>query len=418
MNEHLKNYINDTENPVYNFDLGRWYEDQDHHSPAAGFFLRAADLCPNDLDLRYESLLRTYFCYNRAGNRNYTCESILKSAITIAPDRPEAYYFLSEHYEKLNDWPNSYLFSSLALEFAKQPTKFRSYMYFNGMYQLYFQKAKSSWWMGKPHECRNTYRFILNNYINDLPQNYRDFLQERLSSLGAGLEHETIKTYTKKDCYEKFRFKFPGLENIENNFSQIYQDLFVLAILEGKRNGTYLEIGSAKPFFRNNTALLEQQFDWRGVGIEYDSGFCKEYADNRKNTIINKDALLVNYKELLKENFQDDKIIDYLQLDIEPAKHTFEALLAMPLEEYQFRVITFEHDHYVDITQSYREKSRRYLRSMGYELLVSDLSAVEGCPFEDWWVKPELINPDILAKMRNENKHDSICVTDYMLDTL
>lgn len=417
MNEHLKNYINDTENPLYNFELGRWYEDQNHHSPAAGFFLRAADLCPDDLDLRYESLLRTYFCYNRAGNRNYTCESILKSAVIIAPDRPEAYYFLSEHYEKLNDWPNSYLFSSLGLEFAKNPTKFRSYMYFDSMCQLYFQKGKSSWWMGKSQESRDIYKLIVKNYHTELTKNQSDFLQERMSSLGAGLDHETIKQYTKKD-YERYKFKFPGLENIENNFSQIYQDMFVLSILEGKRSGTYLEVGSAKPIERNNTFLLEQQFDWRGVGIEQNSDLCLDYSSTRRNRVLNMNALEVNYKKLLEDNFGDDRIIDYLQLDIEPAKNTFETLLSIPLEQYQFRVITFEHDYYADVTQSYREKSRRYLKSMGYELLAQDLCAVKGCSFEDWWVKPELINSDILAQMKSKNDAEATVVTDYMLNPL
>ena len=34
------------------------------------------------------------------------------------------------------------------------------------------------------------------------------------------------------------------------------QDMFVLTVLNGKTNGTYLEIGSGDPFIGSNTALL------------------------------------------------------------------------------------------------------------------------------------------------------------------
>ena len=48
--------------------------------------------------------------------------------------------------------------------------------------------------------------------------------------------------YFKKD-FDRLRHKFIGAEDIENNFSQAFQDLFVLSILDGKKNGTYVEIG-------------------------------------------------------------------------------------------------------------------------------------------------------------------------------
>ena len=55
---------------------------------------------------------------------------------------------------------------------------------------------------------------------------------------------------------------------------------------------------------------------------------------------------------------------------------------------------------------------------MGYELFVQDLCAVKDCAFEDWWVKPELINSDILAQMKSKNDGEATLVTDYMLNPL
>ena len=47
------------------------------------------------------------------------------------------------------------------------------------------------------------------------------------------------------------------------------QDLVVLALLNKKQNGTYLEVGAAAPIEYNNSYLLESQFGWRGVSIEW-----------------------------------------------------------------------------------------------------------------------------------------------------
>ena len=69
----------------------------------------------------------------------------------------------------------------------------------------------------------------------------------------------------------KLRHNFPGSESIEKNYSQSMQDMFVLSILNGKKNGVYLEIGADLPRIVNNTYLLETEFDWTGVSFEWES---------------------------------------------------------------------------------------------------------------------------------------------------
>jgi hypothetical protein len=76
--------------------------------------------------------------------------------------------------------------------------------------------------------------------------------------------------YFKKDL-KKLRHKFPSIETIENNYSQAFQDLFTLSILDGKRNGTYVEIGGDHAVIISNTYLLETEFDWTGVSFEIDN---------------------------------------------------------------------------------------------------------------------------------------------------
>jgi hypothetical protein len=107
-------------------------------------------------------------------------------------------------------------------------------------------------------------------------------------------------------------------------------------------------------------------------------------------------------------------VVDYLQLDCEPSKSTFEILTSIPFDDYKFAVITYEHDHYVDMTKTYRQKSRNYLRSLGYLMAVNDISPDGVSTFEDWWYHPELIDPVIAQKMSSVND-DIKKAEDFML---
>jgi len=182
------------------------------------------------------------------------------------------------------------------------------------------------------------------------------------------------------------------------------QDIFTLSVLNGKRNGTYLEIGSCYPFRGNNTFLLENQFGWNGVGIEYDEKYIADYRANRTNAVIHQDALTVDYDELLSK-LAVDGVVDYLQLDCDPPDITYAIMERIPFDKYKFAVITYEHDHYLDMSKTYRDKSRSFLESKGYKLLVSNISPDDMTPFEDWWVHPDLIDSELLRTMeKNDGK--------------
>jgi hypothetical protein len=393
----LQDYINDPNNDLNNFNLGLFYEQINHYSPASSYYLRCAEKT-NNLDLRYESLLRMYFCFKAFGNRDHTCDSILKQAISICPSKPEAYYLLTQYYESKSDWLNVYAYSCIGMDLCANQSKFIVDINFPGTHGFLFQKAASSWWVGKPKQCRQLYQTILNEHINELSDYHKSLLENNLSRLGSGPESQAIRPY-RKNLKNKLRISFDLVDIVENNYSQVYQDIFVLAALNGKKEGTYLEIGSAEPFKNNNTALLEKNFYWRGVGIEFNENFVKQYKENRSNPILCIDALIIDYNKLLNKYFPDTDTIDYLQLDIEPPRNTFQALLSIPFDKYKFSVITYEHDYYVDISKSYRSKSREYLNSLGYKLIVPNISPDESSPFEDWWVHPDLISAERIQQL-------------------
>jgi len=410
-NNQLINFVKNTENDVANFEIASWYDKQGHTSPACSFYLRCAELTQNQL-LAYECLLNLYNCYKSLSNRDYTCESILKSALNLCPKKPEAYFLLSQLYEQKGNWMDSYLYASLGISLSDCiPSELKNNFGYESRYMLLFQKAVSSWWVGKPKEARTLFRKLKDEYGHELNPYYFKLIENNLINLGSGSDWESSTKYHKKE--HELRFRFKGCDEIESNFSQVCQDLFVLAALDGKKNGTYLEIGAAHSFKNSNTALLEK-FGWNGVGVEYKPELAETHKLERRNKVLCTNALEINYEKLLKDNFNED-VIDYLQIDIEPSNNTFEALLLIPFDKYKFRVITYEHDHYVDMTRKYRDKSRRYLRSMGYTLVFNDVAPTEGCSFEDWWVHKDLIDGSIFNELMSASKLDTNLVKEFMV---
>lgn len=212
-------------------------------------------------------------------------------------------------------------------------------------------------------------------------------------------QYPNSRRYFKSD-YENLRFKFVGSENIENNYSQSMQDMFVLAVLNGKKNGVYVEIGADKPRVINNSYLLESQYDWTGVSFEIESDKVDYFNSIRKNECICADATKFDYKNLFDER-KYPKQIDYLQLDCDPPQITLECLKKLPLEEYRFSVITFETDLYAG-GQEVQKEHWEILSSLGYQRVVKNVKN-EGNPYEDWWIDPLVIDEDMWKQFVNEN---------------
>jgi len=73
----------------------------------------------------------------------------------------------------------------------------------------------------------------------------------------------------------------------------------------------------------------------------------------------------------------------------------------------KFKVITFEHDHYVD-SQNIKEQSRIFLKKHGYTLLVNDVSFDDHNSFEDWWVLKSEIQTENFSKFFNINYNNTV----------
>jgi len=212
-------------------------------------------------------------------------------------------------------------------------------------------------------------------------------------------QYPNSRRYFERD-YENLKFKFSGSENIENNYSQSMQDMFVLSVLDGKRNGVYVEIGADKPRVINNSYLLESQYDWSGVSFEIESDKVNYFNTIRKNKCICADATKFDYKSLFDER-KYPKQIDYLQLDCDPPQITLECLKKLPLEDYRFSVITFETDLYAG-GQDVQTEHWKILTSLGYQRVVKNIKN-EGNPYEDWWIDPLVIGEHMWKQFLNQN---------------
>ena len=393
--ELVKEYIVDPNNAELNFNVAVCYDNIGQMASAVSYYLRAAERT-DEILLKYESLIRAALCFERQGSRNFTVKGLIQHAISTCPTRPEAYFYLGRHYESIQEWHECFLITSIGETVAdKNPESLRTQLDYPGFYGIKFLKSVSSWWCGLCDDSRK----ILQELVRDpsVAPEYKTLCISNLSKISPH-SSSSFDTYTYKEKYNSYQFKFSGLEKVERNFSESYQDMFILSMLNGKRNGTYLEIGAGNSFYGNNTALLETQFDWTGVSLDIEESFVEGFTKDRKNPCLLKNALYVDYNKFLS-GLDFPSTIDYLQLDCDPPEITYQILLTIPFDSYKFRVITFEHDYYTDTSKDLQEKSIKYLESYGYFRVVNNIAPDDWRSYEDWWVHPDLVDKDILDRM-------------------
>ena len=403
MNESLQkalyNYIQDPLNDIFNFDIGFEYHKIGQKAAALSYFLRTAEMTQNS-HLAYEALLLNAQNFRQQGKRDNSALNQLLHAIALVPSRPEAYFLLSRYYEETQKWHESFTIAEMGLkmaDFNSPPFRTFNTVEYPGKYGLIFQKGVAAWWIDRPEYTRQLLRGLLNDYA--MEDKYANTCRYNLEKIGGELY--PILRYGNW-YHHKLRYKFKGSEKIQQNYSQVYQDMFVLSMLDGKKEGTYVEIGSAEPFHNNNTALLEKDFEWKGISIDYNMEKVKEFESQRSNPVYYGDATDTDYITLFKQaNFP--KHIDYLQLDCEPADITYKALELIPFDQYKFATITYEHDYYADSEKKYRDLSRKFLTEKGYILIADNISPDKNSSFEDWWVHPELVDSSIIEKMKCVN---------------
>jgi FkbM family methyltransferase len=209
--------------------------------------------------------------------------------------------------------------------------------------------------------------------------------------------------------------------------SSIGQDLFVLSELQFKRDGYFVEFGATDGITSSNTYLLEREFGWRGILAEPAHCWHQSLRNNRSshieelcvwsstgetlvfNEIANTgistiDAFTstdhhkkerrsgtryeistISLLDLLRK-YNAPQHIDYLSIDSEGSE--FEILKAFDFSQYQFSVITCEHNH-----TKRRDDIFRLLTARGYRRKFENVSQVD-----DWYTNLEPLQKTVQAE--------------------
>lgn len=181
--------------------------------------------------------------------------------------------------------------------------------------------------------------------------------------------------------------------------SQAGQDRFVHEILGGKKNGTFLEIGSNNPVAINNTYALEQM-GWQGLMCDNSGESMLACERERKSHFYLTDAAASqNWLAALAQAGLPQDRISYLSLDIDEA--TLACLRNLPLAHVRFSVITVESDEYR--RPGTRDAMLEILRKHGYDVLCADVCDA-GLSFEIWAVDPTSaeVNMEAAKKFRRD----------------
>lgn len=191
---------------------------------------------------------------------------------------------------------------------------------------------------------------------------------------------------------------FDGFSEIKEFYSQAGQDIFILSVLNGKKNGKFLDIGASWPKLINNTFLLENKFNWSGILIEIDEKLSNQCKKERKSEVICSDATKINYEEIFEKL---GGYIDYISLDID-GQPTIDVLKSLPLNGKNVGIITFEHDSY-RIGNYIKNESRKIFNKNGFIRLCEDV-ANNNNAYEDWYISTNIYNEKLdVLKSSNLN---------------
>jgi FkbM family methyltransferase len=177
--------------------------------------------------------------------------------------------------------------------------------------------------------------------------------------------------------------------------SQFEQDLWVVTrVAPGKKNGFYVDVGSADGQWLSNTGLLDE-LGWRGICVDpYPKNMQRRTCQVFRQPVFSESGKKVRFRQAgdmggIEANLHSglytgitgaapsvelvtttlDEIlaaarapqyIDYISLDVEGAEHA--ALLGLTLERYEVGAFTIEHNF--DVQK--REAIRKLLEDKGY----------------------------------------------------
>lgn len=227
LNYVLEKFVMDSENPELNYQLGLLYENIGQTAAAITYYLRSSERT-TVIEHAYECLLRIGNCFNKQGGRANTVQKTYKQALTLMPNRPEAYLCLAKFFEINNGNSDSYVFADLGLKLADfnlTPLRTNVCEPLTDVYSgLLLEKAICSWGWGKNQETRDLFTILYNEYYDKFNSDYKTVIRSNMTKM------KLLKTKI-IDCFRFFNEK--ELLELRYNILKDVVDKFI--ILEGNK---------------------------------------------------------------------------------------------------------------------------------------------------------------------------------------
>lgn len=116
--------------------------------------------------------------------------------------------------------------------------------------------------------------------------------------------------------------------------------------------GFYLELGSPDCMQYNNTYSLEAYAGWKGVTIEQDEEKCKTFQKHRKNFIVNRNVLGIDWTEFHR-SFCVPYFYEYLSINVAGDYQT--VIDHYPWNTHKPKLVTVQHKDRIAMPECYKK---------------------------------------------------------------
>jgi hypothetical protein len=173
-------------NSDLNFDVAKEYLRLNQTASAVSFFLRCVEYGGENSDAVYASLCAMARCFDDQKGREYSVTNCLFQALAYDESRPEAWFLLSQFYERAGNWQEAYTFGQIGYNWALgQPDALPIELGYYGSYCLKFQMGIAAWWIGRKQEAIDRLTALAND--DTIAAMYRDASKYNLEKLNAGI---------------------------------------------------------------------------------------------------------------------------------------------------------------------------------------------------------------------------------------
>lgn len=167
-------------NPELNFKCAVEYQNINQTASAVSFYLRAAEYGVSTHPvIVYNSLLLMAGCFADQNDRVNTVSNCILQAVAHMPERPEAYFLMSQFYERQGAWQECYTWAEMGLS-VPECDPLPADVGYHGEYVLEFEKAVSSWWIGRKEE---SVKLFTNLKTKNLAEEYRKSVESNLERI-------------------------------------------------------------------------------------------------------------------------------------------------------------------------------------------------------------------------------------------